>query len=195
MRMAAMSTATDTLPCIGVVLAGGRSRRMGHDKALLQWHGQPLIEHQLALLRAAGVDEAVVSGERPDYGGIADVRNDAGPVAGLAAIAQTRQGDLQLLVIPVDMPLLQPPLLRRLRSHAPDAPCLRFADKVLPLRLRVDTHCREILDTLVKHDDPRARSLRVLQRAAGLVEIPLASDEAAQLTDCNTRATWEEVTR
>lgn len=189
-----MPTATDALPCLGAVLAGGRSRRMGRDKALLDWHGRPLIEHQLATLRAAGVDEVLVSGERPDYAGIADVRADAGPLAGLAALADMRDEDFQLLVVPVDMPLLQPSLLHRLRTQRPDAPCLRLADKVLPLRLRIDARCRDILDVLAHHEDPRARSLRALEQAAGLVELALADDEAAQLVDCNTEASWQEVT-
>ncbi len=168
---------------------------MGCDKALLVWHDHPLIEHQLALLRATGVDDAVVSGTRPDYHGVADARAQAGPVSGLAGVAHARNGDMQWLVIPVDMPLLQPALLQRLRAHQPQAPCLRFAGHVLPFRLRVDTRCRSVLDTLADGDDPRARSLRTLQQTVGLAEIPLAPNEMTQLTDCNTEAVWNEVAR
>ncbi len=38
----------------GLLLAGGRSRRMGRDKAGLDWHGRPLGEHQAATLAASG---------------------------------------------------------------------------------------------------------------------------------------------
>lgn len=188
-----MATGTDALPCIGVVLAGGRSRRMGRDKALLPWRGRPLIEHQLALLRAAGVDDVRVSGQRPAYRGIADIRPQAGPLAGLASVAETLPDDTQLLVVPVDMPLLEPELLRRLCKQRPHARCLRFAGRVLPLRWRLDAHGRRILDTLMQNDDPRRRSLRAWQQAAGAEEIDLHPDEAAQLTDCNTQAIWSEV--
>lgn len=194
MSTAVMPTATDRPPLVGVVLAGGASRRMGRDKALLAWHGEPLIAHQLALLEACGVDTALVSGERPAWHGIADARANGGPVAGIAGILAARSGDLRLLVIPVDMPLLQSALLQRLRDREPDAPCLRFAGKVLPFRLRVDARCRAELDAHMASGAARERSLRALQQAVGLVEIPLQPHEAVQLTDCNTPETWEEAT-
>ena len=189
-----MPAGTDRLPCIGVVLAGGLSSRMGRDKALLAWRGRPLIEHQLALLREAGAEVVHVSGERPAYGGIADTLPKAGPVGGLASIAAACAGlDAELLVIPVDMPLLGAALLRRLRIERPQATCLRFAGHVLPLRLRLDARCRSVLEAMLHCDDPRQRSLRTLQDAAGVEEIVLQSAEVGQLTDCNTEAIWNEV--
>lgn len=188
-----MRSHADELPCIGVVLAGGRSTRMGRDKALLEWQGRPLIEHQLALLRAAGVDSVEVSGERPAYRGIADAQPQAGPLAGLAGIAAAHAYDAELLVIPVDMPLLQPALLRRLRSERPEAPCLRFTGQVLPLRLRLNARSRTVLGELMRADDSRRHSLHAYEQAVGVEEIALASGEAAQLTDCNTAAVWHEV--
>lgn len=50
-----------------ILLAAGVSRRMGTLKALLDWHGRPLIMHQIVTLRAAGADEVVVVlGHRAD---------------------------------------------------------------------------------------------------------------------------------
>ena len=37
--------AIDLMQCDAVILAGGKSRRMGTCKALLPWHGKPLIAH------------------------------------------------------------------------------------------------------------------------------------------------------
>lgn len=187
-----MPTATEAPPCIGVVLAGGQSRRMGRDKALLTWQGRALIEHQMALLEAAGVDEVRVSGERPAYHGIADVLAHAGPLAGIAGVAQAITGDAHLLVIPVDMPLLTPALLSRLRTAKPQATCLIFSGHILPLRLRVNTDVRQQLITLLDTDEPRRRSLRALQQAIPTDTIALHSNQAAQLTDCNTPTLWHE---
>lgn len=44
---------------VGIVLCGGRSRRMGRPKALLPWFGRSLVEHAVATLRPA-VDEVLV---------------------------------------------------------------------------------------------------------------------------------------
>lgn len=189
-----MGTITEPPPCIGVVLAGGLSSRMGRDKALLPWKGRPLIEHQLAVLREAGIDEVRVSGHRPGYRGIADALPQAGPLGGLAGVAETLIGDADLLVIPVDMPLLQPGLLRRLRAERLHARSLCFVGHVLPLRLRLDADSRARLLALLRHDEPRERSLRALQADIGSEEIALSAAEAAQLTDCNTEAMWSEIT-
>jgi molybdopterin-guanine dinucleotide biosynthesis protein A len=188
-----MDTATERMRCVGVVLAGGLSSRMGRDKALLEWQGRPLIERQLAVLREAGVDEVRVSGERAAYGGIADALPQAGPLGGLAGVAKAEPGDVDLLVMPVDMPLLRAELLRRLRIECPQARSLGFAGHVLPWRLRLDAPCRAALDGLLRLDDPRARSLRALQMAVGHEDIPLAAADAAQLADCNTQAQWKQV--
>ena len=188
-----MATGTDAMRSIGIVLAGGKSTRMGRDKAMLHWNGQPLIEHQLAVLRAAGVDEVHVSGQRPDYDGIADARPDHGPLGGLAGVATRLSDDGDLLVIPVDMPLLTPALLQRLRSVNREASCLRFAGHVLPMRWRLDVASRTRLDDLLRQDDPRRRSLRALQHAMACEEITLSPQEAAQFVDCNTEAIWKEV--
>ncbi|MEY2161212.1 molybdenum cofactor guanylyltransferase [Rhodanobacter sp. FW106-PBR-LB-2-11] len=190
-----MPTATERLPCIGVVLAGGQSTRMGRDKALLDWHGRPLLERQLEALRASGVDELRVSGDRPGYRGVADAQPGLGPLGGLASIAGSLVGDADLLVIPVDMPLLGAALLRRLRTEQPQARGLRCAGHVLPMRLRLDAASRALLAALLQEREPRQRSLRALQQAVGCAEITLAPDEAAQLADCNTEASWNEVSR
>lgn len=187
-----MGTVTEPLQSVGVVLAGGQSSRMGRDKAMLSWRGQPLIEHQIDLLKAVGVDAVHVSGDRPDYDGIVDLVSHAGPIGGIAGVAAVI-GDAELLVIPVDMPCLQPSLLRRLQTDSTRSHCVHFTDHVLPMRLRLDATCRTALGALMIAHDDRSRSLRALQDRVGVSEIPLHDDEAAQLIDCNTEETWREV--
>lgn len=187
-----MATSTEPRACLGVLLAGGLSRRMGRDKALLAWRGRPLIEHQLATLRAAGVDALRVSGERPAHGGIEDAQPRLGPLGGLASVAATLAGELDLLVIPVDMPRLSAALLARLRRGQPQARSLRLAGHVLPWRLRLDAACRAALAALLASDTPRQRSLHALQETLATAELPLSPDEAAQLIDCNTPERWQE---
>jgi molybdenum cofactor guanylyltransferase len=72
----------------GVVLAGGRSSRMGSDKAWLDWHGVPLVAHVAeAVARAVGGRVVVVGAPgRPLPAGldvIADPEPHRGPLAGV----------------------------------------------------------------------------------------------------------------
>ena len=49
----------------GIVLAGGKSSRMGQNKALLSYRGQPLIEHMQRLIGQAGLQDVYISGDVP----------------------------------------------------------------------------------------------------------------------------------
>src|SRR3954465_7393444 len=46
---------------IAAILAGGRSRRMGTDKAMVDFHGEPLIRGPTAAPRAAGLEPVAVA--------------------------------------------------------------------------------------------------------------------------------------
>lgn len=104
----------------GFVLAGGRSSRMGRDKALVEFAGAPLIARAIHTLELAGLP-ASIAGARSDLSRFASVIPDTfanlGPLAGVhAALAAGNAGFAVL--IPVDMPLLPAPLLRCLLDRA-----------------------------------------------------------------------------
>lgn len=89
-----------------VVLAGGASRRMGADKASLDWHGRPLVDHVTARIAPACTRVLIASGDgrrlgRP--GEIADAVTDAGPLGGLLAAMEAADTSL-LAVVAVDLP-------------------------------------------------------------------------------------------
>lgn len=92
----------------GFVLAGGESRRMGRDKALIEFAGEPLIARALNILREAGLD-ARIAGSRADLEQFAPVIADAdpgrGPLGGICAALTACEKPLAVF-LPVDMPLL-----------------------------------------------------------------------------------------
>lgn len=101
----------------GAVLAGGRSSRMGRNKALLRINGEPLWQRQLRVLKEAGADPVHLvqaRGQRALTRGILrDTVRNAGPLAGLhAALAQCRSG--HLAVVAVDLPYIEPAWFARL---------------------------------------------------------------------------------
>ena len=107
----------------GLVLAGGKSRRMGHDKALLDRGGQSQLSFAVHLLdehveqvfvstRAEQRDET----ERRQFAQIIDHYEEIGPVAGiLSAMDEHPQADW--LVVACDLPNIDAPTIRYLLEH------------------------------------------------------------------------------
>jgi molybdopterin-guanine dinucleotide biosynthesis protein A len=108
-----------------LVLAGGKSSRMGRDKAWLEIDGQSLIERQLALARELGAEELFISGRaREDYSSLGfrvleDAFPDAGPLAGIERGLAATTSPL-LLVLAVDLPRMETHFLRRLLATCAD---------------------------------------------------------------------------
>jgi molybdopterin-guanine dinucleotide biosynthesis protein A len=112
-------------PFSAVVLAGGRSTRMGRDKALLPLaDGRTLLARQLDVLRAAGAAEVLVSA-RPEQhlpleGArlILDHEPDCGPLGGIAAALAAATHD-RLLVLAIDLLRMSAEFLAGLVAAAP----------------------------------------------------------------------------
>ncbi len=102
------------LPVHGFVLAGGKSTRMGQDKALLQLGGRTLVEIAVEKLREFCA-EVSIAGNRDDLAGYAPVvreeRVDAGPGAGIEAGLKACTQPWAMFV-PVDVPLVPGEFLR-----------------------------------------------------------------------------------
>jgi molybdopterin-guanine dinucleotide biosynthesis protein A len=108
---------------VAFVVAGGRSRRMGRDKALLGWGGATLLDHALHRLESVCADVRVLSGLQRRYTDrgravVVDVAADAGPLAGLAAALEA-SAPRPALILAVDMPYVSPPLLKALVEALP----------------------------------------------------------------------------
>jgi molybdopterin-guanine dinucleotide biosynthesis protein A len=114
-----------------VVLAGGRSTRMGTPKAALDWHGSTLVRRAAAIV-ARAVDGPVVvvrapGQELPALPAWVEVADDArdgrGPLEGIAAGLAAIGGRAQVAYVSgVDAPLLHPAFVRRvLALLGPDA--------------------------------------------------------------------------
>jgi molybdopterin-guanine dinucleotide biosynthesis protein A len=107
----------------GFVLAGGRSTRMGQDKALLAWHGITLLEHMLHLLQGVA-DEVHVAGR----GQLPDRRPGLGPLSGIATALEISPTDANLFVA-VDLPHLTLNFFKYLRLRLENSTQLVLACK------------------------------------------------------------------
>src|SRR5438105_4218177 len=104
------------------LLAGGESRRMGKDKAMLPFGGKPLWQIQLELLGKLEPVEIFVSARTDpawrlrDVHFVADDSPSRGPLSGLAA-ALPRMHTKHLLALAIDMPFMTEKYLRFLCSQ------------------------------------------------------------------------------
>ncbi len=119
-------------PLYGLVLAGGASRRMGRDKATLDYRGRPQLPWVFDIV-ARHCERTFVS-VRPDqalepvraaFPQIVDRIRDAGPIAGIAA-AQAEHPDAAWLVVACDLPFLAGETLAYLLARRGTQPVTAF---------------------------------------------------------------------
>ncbi|MGQ7946664.1 molybdenum cofactor guanylyltransferase [Flavobacterium sp. WC2509] len=105
-----------------IVLAGGKSERMGTDKGLLDLNGKPFIKHICeALEPIVGSNILIVSGNKEydafGFTRVEDIIENKGPVGGLYAALNSSKTKVNL-VLSVDVPLVSTELLEWLvASH------------------------------------------------------------------------------
>lgn len=101
----------------GLVLAGGASRRMGEDKALIAVDGRPLVEHVAGRLASVCPTVLVAPGPRRLDGlawdQIDDHEEEGGPLAGIIGGLAAASTPL-VAVVAVDMPRVDPAVLSAL---------------------------------------------------------------------------------
>jgi len=88
-----------------VILAGGRSSRMGQDKALLRHGETSLLDYIQQVLQQAGASEILVARNQPGSGFIQDNFPQQGPLAGIEACLRYCTQET-VVVVPVDLPNL-----------------------------------------------------------------------------------------
>jgi molybdopterin-guanine dinucleotide biosynthesis protein A len=107
-------------PLTGFVLAGGKSTRMGKDKAALPFGGKTLLDTALAVVRAVA-QEAYIVGSPELYSGygptFADIFPGCGPLGGIHTALSHTKTEFNL-VLGVDTPFLSTKLLAYLAERA-----------------------------------------------------------------------------
>lgn len=162
---------------IGAVLAGGRGRRMGGDKASLEVGGRTLVRRAVDALAQAGLEavlvlraDQAVPAEAGSDPVLRDQVADAGPLAGLHAVLDWLTEDWTL-VVACDQPFLTPELLRGLteqpRERA-DAVVGRTLERREPLPGLYRRTCLPVVERMLARGD---RDLKALLNSIRLHEV------------------------
>jgi molybdopterin-guanine dinucleotide biosynthesis protein A len=120
-----MQHSDSPLRVTGVILAGGKSRRMGRDKALLDFDGAPLIARVIARVQSVCAETMIVANDvdayaRFDLPVVRDVYPGKGSLGGIFSGLHAARAEYALAVA-CDLPFLNDALLRYLISLAPQA--------------------------------------------------------------------------
>jgi molybdopterin-guanine dinucleotide biosynthesis protein A len=193
-----------------VVLAGGRSSRMGRPKALLDWHGVTAVEHAVEVVRSGTGDGPVCvvrapGQELPALGAIVvdDPVAQPGPLAALheGLVALTGHCDWAF-ACGIDTPLLVPAFVGavlRAAREGDDAvvPVLDGRSQPLLAAYRVDIapRLRDLLGggALGLRDVPRACTVRHVSEQELLADGDLAAADPLlrSAANANTPDEWE----
>jgi molybdenum cofactor guanylyltransferase len=174
--------------CSAVLLAGGKSTRMGHDKALLEMGGEPLWRWQLQTLRKLDPEQLMISGPpRDGCETVADEFENAGPLAGVAA-ALMRCSAPRLVVLAVDLPQMTAEFLRSLLEFDETAGVVPLGPEFYePLAAVYSRGCASLAEEALRRGDLSMQNFVHAAAARQLVvSRPIAPDEVVLFRNVNT---------
>jgi molybdopterin-guanine dinucleotide biosynthesis protein A len=147
----------------GIILAGGKSSRMGEDKGFLKLNGKTFMSSIIAALNPI-VGEIIIVSNNSEYDvfnlkRVADSMEDSGPLAGLYSgllYSETENN----IVLSCDVPLISTSVLKKLLEGAPsEAEVIQFESegKTMPLVAMYKKKCRHHFLKLLQTNERRLR--------------------------------------
>lgn len=171
-----------------VILAGGKSERMGRDKAqLIRPDGRSQLSFTADCLREAGIEDILVSGASLNgLKSIKDVYPEKGPLAGIhSALTHCKPDTDALIVVPCDMPLLKCDVFSSLLKSSQSA---AFHQSFFPLIIRNLEHAKEVAENILSSDqNPSIRSFLKNMKCDFI-----SSENTVELKSCNTPESWDD---
>lgn len=169
-----------------VILAGGKSSRMGSDKAWLNIGGRPLVALAVENMRRLGLEQVFISGRADvDYSALncpvlQDRQPELGPLGGIESGLAACQSPL-LLVLAVDMARMTPDFLRQLMAQCDSltGAVPELANGSEPLAAVYPQRCLEIAREAILHSRLSARGFAETCRQKQAVRFWPVPPEAA----------------
>ncbi len=192
------------VPFAAALFVGGRSTRMGEDKAALAWRGRTLLDRQLDTLRALHPARLFLSVRGPDFPSVPDdvvvvpdpAQTDCGPLGGLLATLERceAEGVPRLLVLAVDMPRMTADRLRLLLDQSEGGGAIPELEggRLEPLAaLWPASLLPEVRAHLAGPDTSFHRLARCGIEAGKLRALPVPPEEEGFFLNVNRKSDWD----
>jgi molybdopterin-guanine dinucleotide biosynthesis protein A len=183
----------------GVVLAGGRSLRMGTSKALVPLLGVPLLDRVIARV-APQVSELAVSTNTALATPLAQLPDPVGgfqgPLAGVLAALEwaARRGHRTVATFPCDTPFLPGDLVARLAAASGDVAVARCNGRMHPVCAVWSTRLKRVLRATLE-DAAGDRSVMRFQQRVQAAVVDFAAGPVDPFLNMNCRADVEAAER
>lgn len=173
----------------GIILAGGKSLRMGSDKGFMVLKDRLFVEHIIAALQPLVRDIILVSGNADydvfGYKRVSDLVEDSGPLAGLYT-GLYHSGTQYNMVLSCDVPLIKTFVLEQLIIDA-DEPYevvqLQSQNKTMPL---IALYQKDCMPTCLALLDKGEKRLRIAVEQFKTKTIPIAPHWEQYVKNINT---------
>ena len=186
----------------GFVLAGGKSSRMGQDKALMRVEGKPLVQRAAEILRPF-VREITLLAPADRYGNlgfpvVADKWPDQGPLAAVCTGLLSSHAEWNIFLA-CDLPLVSRQflqlLVQRVRATCSDAVVPRTEDGWQPLSAAYHSRCRTVFARAIQ--EGRRSFIGLFEEIPAEVithdEMVSAGVSEGELTNVNTPEDWARI--
>ena len=180
----------------GIILAGGKSSRMGSDKGLLMLNDKPFIQYSIDALKPL-VSEIIIVSDASKYDvfglkRITDITKDAGPVSGIYSGLEASKTELNL-ILSCDIPLITSEVLQQLIDAIDDTSEIIQAEsygKSMPLIALYKKCIKNTFKSFLEQDE---RRLRVAIKSCNYKNVVL--DEAFQnaTLNVNTKEEFKQI--
>ena len=174
--------------CVAI-LAGGKSSRMGKDKALLELNGRRFLDQLAEEFKCFGevfvsVDDKLKY-ESKKYRLVPDLYKDCGPMGGIYSVFCACDAEA-LIVIPCDVPLISASMVKKMECQMEKGADIIITEtndgKIHPL---CGIYKRSLLPKLKECLEKKTYKMRILL-SCGAVQYYKAGEESWRLTNINT---------
>jgi molybdopterin-guanine dinucleotide biosynthesis protein A len=180
----------------GIILAGGKSSRMGTDKGFLLLNDKPFVQYSINALEPLVSDIIIVS-DNPDYDvfglkRITDITKDAGPVSGIYSGLEASKTEFNL-ILSCDIPLITSEVLQKLIDAVDDVSYIFQAksdSKTMPLIALYKRPIKERFKSFLEQDE---RRLRVAIKACGYKNVVLDKAYQNATLNVNTEEEFKQI--